>query len=211
MSYDFGSLIGFAVTAFTGFFAIMNPLANLPAYMALTNEATPEEKRRVKKRAVLTAFYIVTAFVVLGQIIFSLFGLTIPAFKITGGILIFIAGINMVYEKKEPKRANEPPEEFDEVIAITPLAIPLMAGPGSIVTAMTFVSGKDWLHMGIVILMFGAVCYLHYIAFSMSQFIVEKLGNTIMTTIGRIMGLIIAVIGTSMVIEGIRLSIDFGY
>lgn len=203
--------IGFAITVFTGFFAIVNPIANLPVYMSLVEGANEEEKKEVGKKAVKVAFIIVFAFIVLGKIIFSLFGLTIPAFKIAGGILIFLAGIDMVrskgsddsddYEVKKPKR-------FNSNVAISPLATPLMAGPGSIVTAMTFVSGKSWIHMGIVILMFAAVCLLHFFIFRMSGAIVKKLGENVIDVIGRIMGLIIAVIGTGMVLEGIQIAFN---
>jgi multiple antibiotic resistance protein len=83
-----------------------------------------------------------------------------------------------------------------------------MAGPGSIVTAMTFVSGKNWLHMGIVIIMFGAVCLLNLLIFRLSGTIVKRLGQNVIGVIGRIMGLIIAVIGTGMVLEGIRIAFN---
>lgn len=93
----------------------------------------------------------------------------------------------------------------DEDIAISPLATPLIAGPGSIATAMGFVSDQNWIYMGIVILMYGLVCLLHYIAFSMGEIIIRRMGYNIIAVIGKIMGLIIAVIGTGMVIQGIEI------
>ncbi len=201
-----GGLFSFAITAFTGFFAIMNPVVNLPVYLSLVEGAGPEEERIVQKRSVFTAFLIVTAFIVLGKIIFSLFGLTVPAFKIAGGILIFLAGTDMVRSKDRKGVDKMKPTIFNESIAISPLATPLMAGPGSIVTAMTFVSDKNWMYMGIAILAFGIVCLMHLLAFRMSSLIVARIGKNVITVFGRIMGLIIAVIGTSMVIDGIQLA-----
>jgi len=201
-----GSLFSFAITAFTGFFAIMNPVVNLPVYLSLVEGASLEEERIVQKRSVLTAFLIVTAFIILGKIIFSLFGLTVPAFKIAGGILIFLAGTDMVRSKDRKGVDKMKPTIFNESIAISPLATPLMAGPGSIVTAMTFVSDKNWMYMGIAILAFGIVCLMHLFAFRMSSLIVARIGKNVITVFGRIMGLIITVIGTSMVIDGIQLA-----
>lgn len=201
--------IGFAATVFTGFLAITNPIANLPVYMTIVEKANEEEKKEVKKKAVTVAFFIVLSFIILGKIIFSLFGLTIPAFKITGGILIFIAGVEMVRAKDSNEEiGDEKKFRFDPNVAISPLATPLMAGPGSIVTAMTFVSGRGWIEMGIVILMFGVICLLHFMIFRMSGIIMKKLGKNIIGVIGRIMGLIIAVIGVGMIINGVELLIE---
>ncbi|NLN24916.1 MAG: MarC family protein [Bacteroidetes bacterium] len=183
-----GSLFSFAITAFTGFFAIMNPVVNLPVYLSLVEGASQEEERIVQKRSVFTAFLIVTAFIILGKIIFSLFGLTVPAFKIAGGILIFLAGTDMVRSKDRKGVDKMKPTIFNESIAISPLATPLMAGPGSIVTAMTFVSDKNWMYMGIAILAFGIVCLMNLFAFRISSLIVARIWNNVITAFGRIMG-----------------------
>lgn len=206
---DFQTLLGFAITALTGFFAIMNPIANLPVFISLVEDADEETKRRVRKKATFVAFIIVASFIVLGKIIFSLFGLTIPAFKIAGGILIFLAGLDMVRSKQADKDAKVEelkPDTFNESVAISPLATPLMAGPGSIVTGMTLVSGHPWIYMIIAILMLGIVILLHNLVFSMSKVIVKKLGQNVISVIGKLMGMVIAIIGTGMVIQGIQLA-----
>ncbi|SMO33197.1 multiple antibiotic resistance protein [Saccharicrinis carchari] len=201
--------IGFAITVFMGFFAIINPIANLPVYMTIVAGANKAQKKEVKRKAVTIAFLIVLSFIILGKIIFSLFGLTIPAFKIAGGILIFLAGVDMMRSKTPHEDADsEKGNKFNPNVAISPLATPLMAGPGSIVTAMTFVSGRGWIEMGIVILMFGIICLLHFLIFRMSGLIIRKLGKNVIKVIGRIMGLIITVIGTGMVLNGIQLAFD---
>ena len=201
-------ILTYSISVFTGFFAIMNPLSNIPIFISLTEGATREEKQNVNKRAVLVAFIIITVFVVLGKFIFSLFGITIPAFKITGGILIFYVGFEMLQSKKSNvKHLKEP--NFDENIAVSPLAIPILAGPGTIVTATNFVSNPSYVNIGLVILIFGLMCLLTYIAFSLSDFIARKIGENVISVIGKIMGLIIAIIGTTMVIQGIKLSFDF--
>jgi len=199
------NLPAFALTVFTGFFAIMNPVANVPIFLGLTQDADDAEKKKIAKSSTVTAFVIVAVFVVLGKLIFELFGITIPAFKITGGILIFFVGFEMLQSKKSTiKHISNP--VIDESIAISPLAIPILAGPGTIVTAMNFVTGTGYVKMAVVIAIFTLMCYLTYLAFSLSSKIIDKLGENIITVLGKVMGLIIAIIGTDMIIEGIKLA-----
>ncbi len=198
------NLFTFALSVFTGFFAVMNPIANIPVFLGLVEDADEKTKRKISKKATLVAFIIVTVFIVLGKFIFELFGITIPAFKITGGILIFYIGFEMLQSKKSDIKHTK--IEIDEGIAVSPLAIPILAGPGTIVTATNFVTEANYIHIAIVILIFALMCYLTYLAFNLSELIVEKLGKNIIVVIGKIMGLIIAIIGTNMIIEGITMA-----
>ncbi len=199
------NLITFSITVFTGFFAIMNPISNMPIFISLVDGADKKTKQRVNKKAILIAFIIVSIFVITGKFIFELFGITIPAFKITGGVLIFYVGFEMLQSKKSSiKHLGN--TNFDENIAVSPLAIPLLAGPGTIVTAMNFVPNNSYTHMLIVLLAFGVLCLITYFVFKYSDVIVQKIGDNVIAVIGKIMGLIIAIIGTSMIIEGIKIS-----
>ncbi|CAZ98618.1 MULTISPECIES: MarC family protein [Zobellia] len=199
------NLITFSITVFTGFFAIMNPLSNIPVFLSLAGGADRTTQRNISKKATLTAFVIVTLFLVLGKFIFLLFGITIPAFKITGGILIFVVGFDMLQSKKSNvKHLKE--THIDEDIAISPLAIPILAGPGTIVTGMNFVSNAGYLKIGMVIMIFGLLCWMTYISFMLSELFIKKIGHNVISVIGKIMGLIIAIIGTDMIIQGIKIS-----
>lgn len=201
------NLLTFSLAVFTGFFAIMNPIANIPVFLGLVEGRSKEDKKQIAKIASITAFIIVLSFVIFGKFIFELFGITIPAFKITGGIILFSVGFNMLQSKSSPihelKEINQ-----DDGIAISPLAIPILAGPGTIVTAMNFVTDGNFIHIGIIIAVFALMIYLTYLAFTLSSLIVEKIGNNIITVIGKIMGLIIAIIGTDMIIAGIKLAFN---
>jgi len=199
------NLLTFALSVFTGFFAIMNPIANTPIFLGIVEGKDPKSKKRIAKKATLTAFIIVTAFVILGKYIFELFGITIPAFKLTGGILIFYVGFEMLLSQKSKIHSTKE-VDLDDGIAISPLAIPILAGPGTIVTAMNNVTNANYLHIGIVVAIFGLMIYLTYIAFSLSDYIVQKLGKNIITVIGKLMGLILAIMGMGMTIEGIKLA-----
>tara|TARA_R110002050_G_scaffold100607_2_gene208374 strand:- start:23183 stop:23800 length:618 start_codon:yes stop_codon:yes gene_type:complete len=200
-------LLAFSITVFTGFFAITNPISNMTIFMSLVDDEDEKTKRQISKKAVFVAFIIVLIFVILGKFIFQLFGITIPAFKITGGILIFFVGFEMLQSKKSNvKHLNK--TNVDEDLAISPLAIPIIAGPGTIVTAMNFVSNGGYIKIGIVILIYAFMCFLNYIAFNLSDFLVKKLGRNVISVIGKIMGLIIAIIGTNMIIQGFKISFN---
>ena len=199
------NLFLFALTVFTGFFAIMNPIANTPVFLGLVGDRDEPERKKVAKTSCLTAFFIVVFFVILGKYTFELFGITIPAFKMTGGILLFYVGFEMLQSKKS-KIHHQENVEPDEGIAISPLAIPILAGPGTIVTAMNNVTDGSFIHISIVIIIFALMILLTYLAFILSDLIVKKIGENLITVIAKIMGLILAIMGTGMTVEGIKLA-----
>jgi multiple antibiotic resistance protein len=199
------NLVTFSITVFTGFFAIMNPIANTPIFLGLVEGKDTKTKRNIAKKGTLTAFIIVTLFVILGKYIFELFGITIPAFKISGGLLIFYVGFEMLMSQKSKVHTNDT-EDDGSSLAISPLAIPILAGPGTIVTAMNYVTNATYIHTAIVIMVFAFMILLTYLAFELSDKIVKLVGSNLIAVIGKIMGLILAIIGTGMVIEGIKLA-----
>lgn len=200
------NLYSFALVVFTGFFAIMNPIANAPVFLGLTGELDKKARQVVARRATITSFLIVFVFVLFGRLIFHLFGITIPAFKITGGILVFLVGIDMLRSHKSNIHGHNMVPSQDDDIAISPLAIPILAGPGTIVTAMNYASNATVLRMFIVIAIFAVMIILTYIAFILGDKIMSWLGKSMVIVITKIMGLIIAIIGTGMVIDGIKLA-----
>ncbi len=187
-----------------GFFAIMNPIANIPIFLGLVEDLDSPTRKQIAKTAATTAFFIVAVSVVLGKYIFHVFGITIPAFKITGGILLFFVGFEMLMSKKSSIHSTREKSQ-DEGIAISPLAIPILAGPGTIVTAMNFITSGGFLQIGIIVGIFGLMILLTYLAFISSDMLMKKLGKNMITVIGKLMGLILAIMGTGMVLDGINL------
>jgi multiple antibiotic resistance protein len=179
----------------------------MTVFLSLTQGANEKTKRDINKRANIIAFIIVTVFVLLGKFIFELFNISIPAFKITGGILIFFIGFDMLQSKQSNVKSLEH-VHIDENIAVSPLAIPILAGPGTIVTAMNFVSNVEIIHIVLVIAIFGSMSLLTYFTFRISDLIVKIVGHNVISVIGKIMGLIIAIIGTGMIIQGIKISFN---
>jgi len=198
------NLMTYALTVFMSFFAVMNPIANTPIFLGLTAGENKESKKKIAKTATITAFIIVVSFVIAGKYIFELFGLTIPAFKITGGILIFYIGFQMLMSQKSKIHSSDSEDKSN--IAISPLAIPILAGPGTIVAAMNNVTNASLVHIGIIIFIFALMIYLTYLAFSFSDLIVKKIGTNLISVIGKLMGLVLSIIGTGMVIDGIKLT-----
>ncbi|HSN64083.1 MAG TPA: MarC family protein, partial [Azonexus sp.] len=133
-------IVGYALSVFFGFFAIMNPIANTPIFLGLTANDTPDERKRVARKALMLAFGLVVVFALLGKLIFSLFGITLPAFQITGGVLVALIGYEMLKGEQSVAHqpcANGPKSSMKATlsIAVTPLAMPILAGPGTIATA----------------------------------------------------------------------------
>ena len=197
-------LIPYSLTVFMSFFAVMNPIANTPIFLGLTAGENSESKKKIARTASITAFIIVVSFIIAGKYIFELFGLTIPAFKITGGIIIFYIGFQMLMSQKSKMHRNDPEEKNN--VAISPLAIPILAGPGTIVAAMNNVTNASYLQIGIIISIFALMIFLTYLAFTFSDLIVKKIGTDLISVIGKLMGLIHAIIGTGMVVDGINLA-----
>jgi len=197
----------YSLTVFMAFFAIMNPIANIPIFVKLTEGQDEKKKKEIAKTSNIVAFLIVLAFILIGQYIFQIFGLTIPAFKVFGGILIFFIGFDMLQSKKTNVHV-EGVASFDDGIAISPLAIPILAGPGTIVTAMNFVVKASILYLGITVFIFALIVLMTYYAFIYSGYIVRFVGEKKFVIVGKIMGLIIGVLGANMLIQGIKLAFN---
>ncbi|WP_196892226.1 MarC family protein [Aureivirga marina] len=198
-------LFTFGLSIITSFFAVMNPIANTSIFAGLVENETEENKRKIARKSCLIAFGIVVCFIVLGKYIFQLFGITIPAFKITGGILLFYVGFEML-QSKPVKTEHQSNFKLDEAIAVSPLAIPILAGPGTIVTAMNFVANVSYTKILVLILIFGFMILLTYISFLLSGKILRFFGNNLILVIGKIMGLILSIIGTDMFIQGVKIA-----
>lgn len=191
-----------ALSVFMAFFAIMNPIANTAAFAGVTSELDPAQKRTVAIRSLLITFIIVTLFALLGKSIFHLFGITLPALRITGGILVFVIGYHMLHGSGSKLHKGEQSEQGD--IAVSPLAVPLLAGPGTIATAMNYSASGGWNDVITTISAFAVLCVFTLLCFLLSARIIRVLGENMLSIITRLMGLILAVIGTQMLIGGLQ-------
>jgi multiple antibiotic resistance protein len=203
-----------SITVFMGFFAMMNPLGNIPVFLGMVKDFDVPTQNRVAFRSVMAAFIIIAVFCIFGHIIFRMFGITLPAFQIAGGIIVFIIGFQMLNARENPIHSQTREEKEQMVsaageMAISPLGIPLLAGPGTISTAMNFVGvEKSILNVAMVIGIFAVMCGITYILFLSARKISTKISPGILKVVSRIMGLILAVIAVQMLINGIEGTID---
>ncbi len=189
---------------FMAFFAIMNPIANLPTYMALVADDDERISRQIAFKSLLIAFAIIIVFIISGHLIFEVFGITISAFRIAGGLLVGIIGFHMINGVHSPTNKNLSSVSDDPTsVAISPLAMPLFAGPGTIVTAINQSQGGVS-HQIITVIAFLILCLITYVILCCAKTISKALGKNMMNIITRLMGLILATIGIDMVLTGIK-------
>ena len=194
-------LVQQALLIFAAFFAIMNPISNTAVFVGLTEDLDSQGQRKIAYKALFIAFLIIAAFALFGKAIFTLFGITLPALRIVGGILVFIIGYKML--NNITSDAGNPSAQDNSDIAVSPLAVPLLAGPGTIATAMSYSAEGGWSVITITIAMFALLCVITFFSFIFGQKIVQKIGKSGLDIITRLMGLILAVIGVHMLMEGI--------
>ncbi len=203
------NLLAHSLTAFMGFFAIMNPIANVPIFISLTESDDRQTTKAVAARSLILAFIIVAVFSIAGNLIFKLFGITLPAFRITGGLLVFLIGFHMLQGNQSSihhlkKEDYGKLHEAELSVATFPLAMPILAGPGTITTAMIFSAKGGIPGLVITIAAFTLLCVITYIFFVFGEKFVKFIGVGALGVITRMMGLVLAVIGTQMVIEGVK-------
>jgi multiple antibiotic resistance protein len=203
------NFIGHAFSVFMGFFAIMNPIANTPVFLGLTAEDTPDARRKIAAKALTLSFIIIVIFSAAGKLIFDLFGITLPAFRVMGGILVALVGYQML-QGGEHSSVQHPSEEDKKKsidakleVAITPLAMPILAGPGTIATAMNFAAAGGISEFVVTVGAFFVLCVISYAFFISGERFVGYIGDNGIKVITRLMGLILAVIGVQMLINGI--------
>lgn len=201
------NIIGHIISVFMGFFAIMNPVANLPVFLGLTEGLDKKTRQQIARKSLTFTFVIIAVFSIAGNLIFSLFGISLAAFQLTGGILVFLIGFNMLHgeSSKVHQASGETDDQQTSVlsIALSPLAIPILAGPGTIATAMNFASTGGVQELVITLVTFFLLCLLTYLFFISGERFVKYIGNNGIKVVTQLMGLILAVIGVQMLIDAI--------
>jgi multiple antibiotic resistance protein len=190
-----------AMTVFLGFFAIMNPIANTAVFAGLVGDKSRSEQLKIAAKSLVITFFVILCFSVLGKAIFDLFGITISALRITGGILVFLVGYHMLNGQGSKLHSAQSHDDSD--VAVSPLAVPLLAGPGTIATAMNYSSSGDTSSILITMTVFAVLCLITFFCFIFSANILKVIGKAGLSIITRLMGLILAVIGTQMIIVGV--------
>lgn len=186
---------------------IVDPIGVVPLFVAMTANDTPAKCRSTALRASVAAMAVLIFFALFGTVIFKVFGVTLAAFRVAGGLLLMLTALDMLRAqhpatKTSPEETREGVEQED--IAIVPLAMPLLAGPGAIATVMVLMAeyGGDWLGTGIVIACIAITFFITYLLLRSANLVKRVLKQTGIAILERVFGLILAAIAVQFVFEG---------
>ncbi|RZA15143.1 MAG: NAAT family transporter [Proteobacteria bacterium] len=202
---DFQAMVLAFFSSFTALFAIVDPFALIPVFLSMTDRFTPDERKTVCLKSSLVATGILLSFAVAGERIFNLFGISIPAFQIAGGILLLRFGIAELSADRERLKREEESESYErQDISIFPLATPLLAGPGSISTVVIRASqSSGWLEEVILIVSVISVFVVTYFLLRSAPYLYRILRRTGLNLLTRIMGIILTAIAVQYIINGL--------
>mgnify|MGYP006109915909 CR=1 FL=1 len=198
----------FFILCFSSLFALINPIGNVPIFITLTENYNQKERNKIALKAIMFSFFVLIMFAQIGDLIFSFYGITIHAFRIAGGILLFKISLDMVESKRS--RTKTTPSEMEEAeekneVAYTPIGIPLIAGPGSIASIMILSSeAKNFLDKTTLFATLAIVLIITYIIFKLSKVLSNYFGKSGLRIMQRIMGLILLVISIEFILKGIH-------
>ena len=198
----------FALLAFTAFFTIINPLGTMPIFMSMTASLSKQRRKQTAKKATIVAFFTVIAFAFSGQILFKFFGISVNSFRVVGGLIFFMMGWDMLQARLGQFKHTDDEDKIDayvEDISITPLAIPMICGPGAITNAIILMDdAADFTQKGVLILVIALVLLITYLVLVGGSKITEKLGSTGNKVMMRLMGLIVMVIAVEFFFSGLK-------
>lgn len=200
--------LNFASFAFAALFFIVDPIGNVPLFLAITPKNDFNERKQIVGKASIASGLILFFFLLTGNLILNLFHITIGAFKIAGGLLVFIIALRMLFvfkpsQKTTPEEQREAKEKDD--VSFFPLAIPLLSGPGAITTTILLRNNcHDIIHYLIILSVITVVSLLTYFILKQSQYLMRLCGQTGINVLVRLMGLLLSVIAVQFVIDGIK-------
>ena len=196
----------FYLTAFVTLFVIIDPIALAPLFVALTRGMDEQHRRTVGLRACLIAAALMTLFGLLGNQILDVIGISMPAFKISGGLLLFITALDMLFERRTQRREGQHPEPNHDP-SVFPLATPLIAGPGAFTTMILLVNNTPatgLAHTLAIHAVMALVVALAYVFFLMAGLIERLLGRTGIIVVTRLLGMLLAALSVQFVLDGIK-------
>ncbi|HSO87875.1 MAG TPA: MarC family protein, partial [Draconibacterium sp.] len=198
--------LSFALLCFTSLFTLINPLGTMPVFMAMTSELTIDQRTKTARKASLVALFTIIAFALTGQLLFNFFGISVNSFRIVGGVIFFIMGMDMLQARLSQVKIKENEvKSYISDISITPLAIPMICGPGAITSVIVLMEDANSLPKQIAL--FASIIliiWLTYIILFSSSKLIKLLGQTGINVMMRIMGLIVMVIAVEFFFSGLK-------
>ena len=199
------------ISAFVTFFVVIDPPGCAPIFSSLTAGTDAAHRRAMAIRSVLVASGILLVFAVFGEDLLGALGISLDAFRVAGGIMLFLIALDMVFEKRTERRENRAQDVKDnpehEDISIFPMAIPMIAGPGSIASVMLLMAKSNGLTESLIVLSaLGAMLVLTLISLLLAGPLMKLLGYRVEAMITRILGVVLAALAAQFVIDGIKAS-----
>jgi multiple antibiotic resistance protein len=206
LRFEGSAYVRFSALALSSIFFLVDPFAALPTFLAVTMGQDEKKRKRTARKASLTAFVVLTAFAVAGTYIFRMFGITLPAFEIAGGVILLLIGLDMLEAKRSP--TQESTGETEEAaskddVGIVPLGIPMLAGPGAIASVMVLVGQVEtrWQMAAII----GAIAFtaaISYAVLGSAARVAKMMGETGIRILVRIMGLLLVALAVQYFVNG---------
>lgn len=199
-------LVSFALLALTSFFTLINPLGSMPIFMSMTSQLTDEERNKTAKKASIVALFTIIAFAFTGQFLFKFFGISVDSLRVVGGVIFFIMGMDMLQARIGRDKIKETEvKSYITDISITPLAIPMICGPGAITNAIVLMEDANTVAKTFILIVSILVIMLvTYLILYSSSKLIKMLGETGINVMMRIMGLIVMVIAVEFFFSGLR-------
>jgi len=200
-------LARFALVTFTSMLFIVDPIAAVPTYLVITQDETRLERQRTARRACVAMTLLLVVFAATGTLLFRAFGITLPAFRTAGGLILWFVAMDMLRGERRTQEGREELLEGQtkEDVAVTPLAIPMLAGPGAISTVIVLSGQAHGLLEGVVV--YGAIVLtgiVSFLALRVGEPLLGRLGKTGIRVVTRIMGLILAAVAAQFVLTGVK-------
>ncbi|MCD1620558.1 MarC family protein [Salipiger marinus] len=201
----------FLISAFATLFVVIDPIGLTPVFIALTPGADAAHRRAVAVRACVIALLVLTLFAFFGEAVLGFIGISMPAFRIAGGILLFLTALDMLFERRTRRREDKATPEPQPDPSVFPLAIPLIAGPGAIASMILLVGQTGSLPgalavMGVLLVVLALVLAL----FLAAGFLERALGHTGIVVVTRLLGMLLAALSVQFVLDGLRDVAAFG-
>lgn len=199
-------LLPFALLCFTSFFTLTNPLGTMPVFLTMTNGMNDHERKAIVRRATIVSFITLMVFTFSGQFLFKFFGISSNGFRIAGGFIISKIGFDMLQARySNAKLKEEEVKTYADDISITPLAIPMLCGPGAIANAIMLMDDASTLSLkGTLIGIIALVYFITFLILQASTRLVRILGETGNNVMMRLMGLILMVIAVECFVSGLK-------
>ena len=204
-------MIELFISAFVTLFVVIAPPGCAPIYASLTSDAPPRDRRIMAIRAIFVAAVILLVFALFGEQMLGALGISLDSFRIAGGIMLFLIALEMVFEKRTERREDRAQEIIEqpeiEAVSIFPMAMPMIAGPGSIAAVMLLTSQHDGIDNALVILgALGSVLLLTLIGLLAAGPLMRILGNKVEAVITRVLGVLLGALAVQFVVDGLNAS-----